>query len=210
MNPHACRAAARPETEDVLVTDQLDQPRLDAAVHAARSGDQAAFVELWRRYSPGVAGYLRLQGAEDPDSLTSEVFLGVYRDLRSFKGDETGFRALLYTIAHRRLIDDRRRRLRRPAPDAAELPDLADHPAEAAGPEEEVIERLRAERVREICEGLSDDQRDTLLLRILGGLTVAEVACELGKTVGAVKALQRRGLAAVRRSLVVETEGVPL
>lgn len=192
------------------VTNSLDQSCFASALAAARAGDQAAFAALWRRYSPGVAGYLRLQGADDPDSLTSEVFLGIYRDLGGFRGDEAGFRSLLYSIAHRRLIDDRRRRQRRPVSAAAEAPDLGEYPAQSAGPEDQVIERLRAERVREICDALSEDQRDALLLRILGGLTVAEVACQLGKTVGAVKALQRRGLLAVRRSLEVEREGVPL
>lgn len=65
-----------------------------------------------------------------------------------------------------------------------------------------------AERVRRIIEQLAPDQRDVLLLRVLGELTVEEVATVIGKSPGAVKALQRRGLAAVK--LMLSKEGVTL
>jgi RNA polymerase sigma-70 factor (ECF subfamily) len=62
--------------------------------------------------------------------------------------------------------------------------------------------------VRHVLGRLAGDQQAVLLLRILGDLTVEEVARVLGKRVGAVKALQRRGLAAAQREL--ESEGVAL
>jgi RNA polymerase sigma-70 factor (ECF subfamily) len=67
--------------------------------------------------------------------------------------------------------------------------------------EEEALARIGAERVVSVLEALSPDQRAVLLLRVLGDLTVAEVARALGKRPGAVKALQRRGLATVKREL---------
>ena len=60
---------------------------------------------------------------------------------------------------------------------------------------------LAEDRVRAIIERLTGGQRDVLLLRILGGLTIEEVAAVLHKTPGAVKALQARGVAAIRRSI---------
>ena len=62
--------------------------------------------------------------------------------------------------------------------------------------------------MREVCAELAPDQRDVLLLRLLGGLTLEECATTLGKTLGAVKALQRRGFASIVRRL--EQEGVSL
>jgi RNA polymerase sigma factor (sigma-70 family) len=62
--------------------------------------------------------------------------------------------------------------------------------------------------VRRQFEELTPDQRDVLSLRIIAGLTLQETAEALGKRVGAVKALQRRGLAAVRNR--IGREGVPL
>ena len=85
-------------------------------------------------------------------------------------------------------------------------------PASRMGPADDVegaIDRsLGADRVRALCERLVPDQRDVLLLRLLGDLSIEQIAETLGKSKGAVKALQRRGLAAVGRLL--EREGVPL
>jgi len=73
---------------------------------------------------------------------------------------------------------------------------------------DQALARIGAEEVHRILEALSPDQRAVLLLRVLGELTVDEVASALGKRPGAVKALQRRGLVAIRRELA--RQGVTL
>jgi DNA-directed RNA polymerase specialized sigma24 family protein len=81
----------------------------------------------------------------------------------------------------------------------------------APAPDDVVADALRSlaqERVRELCDRLVPDQRDVLLLRLLGAMTIEEVAKVMGRSVGAVKALQRRGFRAVGR--ILEQEGVPL
>lgn len=180
-------------------------PHFDGVLAAAQAGAGWAFERLWRSLAPAVAGYLRLQGAAEPDDLTSEVFLGVFRGLSGFHGGEEQFRSWVFTIAHRRLTDARRRSRRRPAPEA-----LADEEqaGPAPGPEAAVLALLASERVRRLCTRLVPDQADVLLLRLVAGLTVEEVATALGKSPGAVKALQRRGLAALAR--ILEREGVTL
>jgi DNA-directed RNA polymerase specialized sigma24 family protein len=94
---------------------------------------------------------------------------------------------------------------RRPAP----LP-LSARP-ERVAPDDvhaEVERLLATERVRALCDRLAPAQRDVLLLRVFGDLTVDQVARVIGKSRGAVKALQRRGCAAI--ALLLEQEGVPL
>ena len=71
-----------------------------------------------------------------------------------------------------------------------------------------MVEALGIEQVRRLCERLSDDQRDVLLMRLLGRLTIDEIAALMDRTPGSVKALQRRGLLAISR--MIEREGVPL
>lgn len=177
----------------------------DTVLAAARTGAPWAYERIFHALSPVVAGYLRLQGAAEPDDLTSEVFLAVLRNLSTFEGDEPGFRSWVFTIAHRRLLDERRRRSRRPPTDpVAELPDRAS----SDDVEATVAAALATEQVRNLCNRLRPDQRDVLLLRLLGRMTVDEVADTLGKSPGAVKALQRRGFQAISR--LVEREGVPL
>ena len=177
----------------------------DTVLAAARTGSPRAFTRIFGALAPVVDGYLRLQGASEPEDLTSEVFLAVLRNLRSFDGDEAGFRSWVFTIAHRRLLDERRRAYRRPLP--APLAEAPDRPA-PDDVEAIVVETLGAAHVRSLCEQLSDDQRDVLLMRLLGRLTIDEIAALLGRTRGSVKALQRRGLVAISR--LIEREGVPL
>jgi RNA polymerase sigma-70 factor (ECF subfamily) len=177
----------------------------ESVIAGARAGEPRAFERIFTTLAPVVAGYLRLQGATEPDDLTSEVFVAVLRNLRSFDGDEPGFRSWVFTIAHRRLLDERRRAMRRPAP--APLSEAPER--QAPDDVEQAVERaLGSAQVRALCERLSADQRDVLLMRLLGRLTVDEVAEALDKTPGAVKALQRRGFLAISR--LIEREGVPL
>jgi RNA polymerase sigma-70 factor (ECF subfamily) len=175
-----------------------------SVLRAAQRGDDWAFERLYRDLAPAVAGYLRVQSARDPDGLTGDVFLGVFRGIAGYVGDEQGFRSWVFTIAHRRLIDDRRRSGR--APLLAPLSEAAG--VSGGNVEADVLEQLASDRVRALCARLRGDQRDVLLLRLVAGMTVDEVAILLGKSVGATKALQRRGLAALRVEL--DRQGVPL
>jgi len=177
----------------------------ESVLAAARTGSARAQERIFTELAPVVQGYLRLQGASEPEDLTSEVFLAVLRNLGTFEGDEPRFRSWVFTIAHRRLLDERRRAVRRPA--AAPLDEAPEQPARD-DVERTVVEALGAEQVRRLCERLSDDQRDVLLMRLLGRLTVDEVAALMDRTPGSVKALQRRGLLAISR--LIDREGVPL
>ncbi len=172
---------------------------------AAQSGGSWAFDRLYRAFAPSVVGYLRMQGAADPEDLTNEVFLNVFTAIESFAGEEGQFRSWIFTIAHRRLVDERRRAGRRPHMATAE----ADEQADAGGDvEDEVLRRMSVERVRKLCDCLAPDQRDVLLLRMLSAMTVEQAAEALGKSPTAVKALQRRAVAAIRR--LIERQGVSL
>ena len=170
----------------------------DDVLVAAQAGAAWAFETLYRDLAPAVTGYLRLHGATEPDDLASETFLGVFTGLSSFSGDENGLRSWVFTIAHRRLLDDWRRRSRRPQ--------LVDEPGDlttyAGGDvEQDALVRVGAEDVQRLCGELPADQRSVLLLRIMADLTVEQVAEVMGRSVGSVKALQRRGLRAVRERI---------
>ena len=173
---------------------------------AAQAGRPSAWDQLYRWLAPAVAGYLRLRGAWEVDDLTSEVFLAVFRNIETFGGTEANFRSWVFVIAHRRLQDERRRRFRKPPGE----PLVEDERAVPPGGdvEDDALLALATERVHQVCARLAPDQADVLLLRILGDLTVDQVAEVVGKTPGAVKQLQRRAFAAVRRQLA--REGVPL
>ena len=179
-------------------------PGFERVLDAARVDAGWAYERLYRELSPSVCGYFRVQGARDPEDLTSEVFMGAFRGLHAFSGNEDQFRSWVFTIAHRRLTDERRR--------VAIRPRVADDPSPIDGwggdVEEDALRRMSADRVRTLCQSLSPDQRDVILLRLVSDLTVDAIAEALDKTPGAVKALQRRALASLRQ--VLQREGVPL
>jgi RNA polymerase sigma factor (sigma-70 family) len=183
------------------------EPPFEQTIEQCRAGEEAAWSQVFRGLAPSVLGYLRANGANEPEDVLSETFLQVARDLERFDGDEPGFRAWVFSIAHHRLIDAQRSAARRPADPVAEPPE-PDRSEVADDAATEALARIGSEEVREVLDGLSPDQRAVLTLRILGDLTVAEVAKAVGKRQGAVKALQRRGLAAVEREL--EKRGVTL
>lgn len=191
----------------------------DRTLSGARSGQAWGYEALWRSYAPLVAGYLRVQGSDEPDATTNGVFADAFRSLDRFEGDEGGFRSWLFTIAHRRLVDERRQRARRPVTEDpmaltnrswGAQPLAATRTAEPTpgGADEEAMARMGTERVRAILSELSPDQRDVLLLRFVSGLTLEETAIELGKSLTAIKALQRRGVNTIRRRWATSGGGV--
>jgi RNA polymerase sigma factor (sigma-70 family) len=181
------------------------EQRFESILTAARAGADWAWAEIYRDFSPGVLGYLRARGVADPEDLLGEVFVQVVRDLPRFDGGEDAFRAWVFTITHHRFLDAARRTRRRPRVDYGAVID--EHAGDVGDSEAEALDSLTDGEVVEMIRELSPDQQSVLLLRILGDLTVEQVARAIGKQPGAVKALQRRGLTALRQRIA---EGVTL
>ncbi len=163
---------------------------------AAQSGASWACTNLWIDHAPAVMAFLKARGSHEPEDLTSEVFLAVFDSLDRFSGNQADFRAFVFTIAYRRLVDELRRRSNRAI--HVEWDDDAD-PRRSASAEQDAIGNLADASARAVLEGLPPDQRDVMVLRIIGDLTVEQVAEVVGKRPGAVKALQRRALASLRK-----------
>ena len=185
-------------------------PSFDTAfqqvLRAAQTGADWAFTRLYESLAPAVVGYLRAQGADDPEGLTSDVFVKVFTASGSFAGSEAEFRSWVFTIARCRLIDARRAKTRVDDAQRLNRADLSDlHGTTTAAAEDEVMARLAAERVAQLLGELTPGQRDVLSLRLVVGMSVDEVAAVLDKPPTAVKALQRRALATLRRRLGVQT-----
>ena len=170
---------------------------------AAQQGAGWACTRLYETLAPAVHGFLRAQGARDASDLTSEVFLAVFSRCRSFSGTEAQFRSWVFTIAHHRMIDDRRAAGRTPRSEPLDGAGSAGRLVSAPA-EEQAMQRLGVERVTELLGTLTDDQRAVLTLRIIADMTIDDVASALDKAPGAIKALQRRGLDALRRTLASE------
>lgn len=146
------------------------------------------------RLAPSVLGYLRAERAPEPEDLLGEVFLQVARDLGRFVGDDDACRRWVFTIAHHRLVDDRRRRHARPGTTGAEAPDVADPRAgDGSGRLDPVL--------RDALASLTADQREVVVLRYVADLSLADVAALTRRSVGAVKSLQVRALVNLRKAV---------
>jgi RNA polymerase sigma-70 factor, ECF subfamily len=163
---------------------------------AAVQGEQRALAHIYRAYQPRLLRYLTAQEPRMADDLAAEVWLAVARGLGRFEGDEAGFRGWIFTIARHRVIEHRRRRVRHrtePMPH-----DRLDGPVErgiGGDPAWLVIEQLGVrETVELLVTGLPGDQAEAVLLRVLGGFDVAEVARIMGRSPGSVRVLCHRAL----------------
>ncbi len=170
----------------------------EGTLSAAQAGAAWACTILWVEYAPAVAAFLKARGSREPEDLTSEVFLAVFDQLPKFAGGESEFRSFIFSIAYRRLVDELRRRSRRG--DSVEW--TADHdPRYSPSAEDEAFDRLGEAAALALFDGLPEDQRNVMVLRIIADLTVEQIASIVSKRPGAVKALQRRALESLRKKI---------
>jgi RNA polymerase sigma-70 factor (ECF subfamily) len=175
------------------------EERFPTILAAAQAGAEWALAELYRELHPRVLRYVRALEPSEAEDLASEIWLDVARGLGRFEGDGRAFRAWAFTIARRRLVDLRRQRARRPA-----VPTPMERLVERGGigdVEEEAMAGLTTEAAIARIATLPPDQTEVVLLRILGGLSVREVATITGKRPGTVRVLQHRALRRLAREV---------
>jgi len=169
----------------------------------ARRREPAAVTRIYTAYAPALYRFFMAAVSDRhlAEDLTGTAFVSAIEALPRFRGPIGALGGWLFQIARHDLYDYRRKQAR------SRIEPLEDNLNEAAladggvDPEELAIERLEGTRVLTALRELSSDQREVLLLRMAGELTAPEVADILGKTTGAVKALQHRGLASLARVL---------
>ena len=168
-------------------------------VRRIRANEPDAFDELYARYSPRVFGYLfqRLNGnAEEAEDLTAEVFTKIYEKIDGFQPQGAPLSAWVFRIAHNKLVDSVRRRPRQPQVALEDAPEMTAGPVFGAIDQQVALEQIKVGLAR-----LTNEQRQVIVLRFLEGKTLAETAAIVGRNEDAVKKLQARGLAALRRGI---------
>jgi len=174
-------------------TDDVEGRRIIALVELAREGDKEAFGQLYDHYHVSVYRFLyyRVGSASLAEDLASETFFRALRSMSSFRWQGKDFGAWLMTIA-RNLTADHfkagRTRLEQSTEDMQTLDSTSD------GPEGEVLASLTNEALLAALHDLPTEQRECLVMRFLQGLSIAETAEILGRSSGAVKQLQLRGV----------------
>ncbi len=174
-------------------TDEAERSRLIALVELARGGDTEAFGQLFDHYHGSVYRFLyyRVGSVALAEDLTSETFFRALRSMSSFRWQGKDFGAWLMTIA-RNLTTDHYKSSRTRLESTTE--DMSPHDSATEGPEASVLASLTNEALLTALKQLPTEQQECLIMRFLQGLSIAETAQVLGRSDGAVKQLQLRGV----------------
>lgn len=195
-----------------MTSDGPPDPAEARLVTAAVRRDPQAWAELYERFSGPVLGFFvhQLRDHATAEDMTSEVFIEALRGAGRFRGDLADLRAWLFHIARNNLIDRYRQQRRNPTEslETTGETDLA-RATPSIDPGDAAIAALDRSRILDAVRALSPDQREVVLLRMSGGLTAPEIAAIVGKTTGAVKALQHRALVALALALQPAPEAGP-
>lgn len=172
-------------------------------LEGVRCLDERALTEVYQAYSPPLYRYAyRLLGeAQAAEELVSETFQRFLTAVRRGHGPQTSLSAYLYRILHNAITDRFRRRPPPELPLEEELTDGAESDPAQLG-----AAHWEQARARALLRRLTPEQRLVLTLKYFEGLSNDEIAVVLDKPTGAIKALQHRGLEALRRLL--HREGV--
>jgi RNA polymerase sigma-70 factor (ECF subfamily) len=172
---------------------------LEGALHAARRGDEAGFVVLYRDLQPRLLRYASALVGADAEDVTAETWLQVARDMRAFSGDLDGFRGWVSTICRNRAMDAARTRTRRPAvpTDAATLADIPGRQDTC----DAALDGLSTSWAMKHILALPRTEAEAVLLRAVIGLDAPSAGRVLGKRPGAVRVAAHRGLRRLARAI---------
>jgi RNA polymerase sigma-70 factor (ECF subfamily) len=172
----------------------------ESLVERARQHDQEAFAQLYEQYFDKIYRYLVLKVGNEAEAedMTQQVFLKALQSISSFKWRGAPFSTWLFRIAHNQAIDFLRRKTKHTSVSFDESLVASD-----VNPQLAVEKNSDIEQLISATRQLTKAQREVIVLRFAGELSVAEVARVMGKSQGAVKALQHSAIVALRKVLVI-------
>jgi RNA polymerase sigma-70 factor (ECF subfamily) len=173
----------------------------EADLDAARQGDRDAVASIYVAYVPALTRFFVTNTSDRyaAEDLVSKVFEEAIRALPGFRGPVEALGGWLFQIARHDLLDWRRGEKRRRTESLDDRLEEVTRTEVTHDPQDLAANRVDGDRAIAMLRKLSTDQQQVLTLRLVAGLSTVEVAKAMGKTVGAVKALQHRALATLAR-----------
>ena len=168
-------------------------------VERAQHHDQEAFAQLYEEHFDKIYRYITLKigNKTEAEDMTQQVFLKALQSISSFKWKGIPFSAWLFRIAHNQVVDYFRKKKHTDVPLDESLATNDNNPQLI------VEQKLDTEQLLSATKQLTEAQREVISLRFAGELSIAQVAKTMGKSQGAVKALQHSGVVALRKILRV-------
>ena len=173
----------------------------ESLVRRAQQRDQMALTQLYEENFDKIYRYivLKIGDRTEAEDMTQQVFLNALKSISSFKWKGMHFSAWLFRIAHNQIVDHFRKKSRR-----ATVPLDESLAAGDSDPRQMAEQKMEIEQLALATQKLTKAQQEVISLRFAGELSVAEVARVMGKSEGAVKALQHSAIAALRKLMLVE------
>lgn len=173
----------------------------ESLVRRAQQGDTVAMTFIYEKHFDRLYRYIALKTGDrtEAEDLTQQVFINVCQNIKSYTFKGAPFSSWLYRIAHNQVVDYLRKKSRRPTDP---LPDI--EPTGGDDPVKTTEIKFEMEALAKAAEQLTDLQREVISLRFAAQMSIAEVAKTMGKTEGAVKALQHSAVEALRRHMAAE------
>lgn len=181
----------------------VGDPEVVDLVARAQDGDEQAFAGLYDHYVGAIFAYVyhRVGQRHTAEDLTGDVFVRALRRIATFRWQGVDFGAWLMTIARNRVHDHfKSARFRLEAP-VEEVFDNSNTSASRDDPEGQALTDEASHAVHAALRELKGEQAEVLYLRFLRHMNVSETAAIMGKTEGAIKALQYRALKALEKKL---------
>ncbi|HEY7912277.1 MAG TPA: sigma-70 family RNA polymerase sigma factor [Blastocatellia bacterium] len=180
------------QTQPAIATEEDRSSEQSRLIEAVRQGDQDAFGRLYDLYAPMVHGILLARvPVSDVDDLVQDVFLVALRKLSTLR-DDNAFGGWLAMIARNRAMDFHRKKR-----ETEELQETVAVKAEAGSDAE-------ARRVLEVIRELPESYSETLIMRLVEGMTGPEIALRTGLTPASVRVNLHRGMKLLREKLGLE------
>jgi len=191
---------ARRVARDLSPSSPMTVETAEAAlILQAREGSREAFGLLYERHRATIARYVaaRIHDTADAEDLTEAIFESAWRAMGRYREQDVPFLAWLYRLAHNRVVDHYRA-LR---PTITLIPEVHESIEDTSAPLDLNIDSAD---LLKALHALTDDQREVIVLRFVQGMSGREVAQAMDKREDAIRALQFRALATLRRILTGE------
>lgn len=187
-----------------LSTDEDEEPSDEELMRRLATGDETALAPLHARYVARIFS-IALQSLDHAaaEEIVQDVFVAIWRRAKTYDPRRGPVQPWIFQIARTRVINELRRRGRRPAtvidPEGLQLATVPDG---APGPEEEAWHAYRRAAVRAAVDALPPPQRQALSLALFEELSHEQIAVFLGLPLGTAKTRIRSGMQRLRLSLV--------
>ncbi len=169
----------------------------EGLVRRAKEQDEAALTQLYEENFDKIYRYivLKIGDRAEAEDMTQQVFLKAFKSISGYRSKGSPFSSWLFRIAHNQVVDYWRKKSKRPTVPLEETLVGSNH----SNPTSYVERKMEIEKLVAATKGLTEMQREVISLRFAGGLPVAQVASLMGKSEGAIKALQHSAVASLRR-----------